>query len=173
MELKRIIPLMAEVAKRNYSHQFVVAAVGNLNEELYAGLKNIENVKFVYDASYDLLNVADAAIVTSGTATLETGIFKVPQVVVYKTGGLEYAIASRVVMVEFISLVNLIAAKEVVKELIQDEAQVEKIDQELQSLLTNNEYRSKMISEYDSIYKTLDTGSASENTARLMLEALK
>lgn len=172
MELKRIIPLMAEVANRNHDLIFVVAAVGNLNEQLYAELKNISNVKFIYDASYDLLNIADAAIVTSGTATLETGIFKVPQAVVYKTGSLEYSIASRVVMVEFISLVNLIAGKEVVKELIQDNAQVDKVNGELQNLLTNESYRSKMIEGYDSIYKTLDTGSASENTARLMLEAL-
>lgn len=172
MELKRIIPLMAEVVKKNPGWLFVVAAVGNLNEELYAGLKNISNVKFVYDASYDLLNIADAAIVTSGTATLETGIFKVPQAVVYKTGSFEYSIASRVVMVEFISLVNLIAGKEVVKELIQDDAQVDKVHAELQSLVLNSEYRSQMISEYESIYKTLDTGSASENAARLMLDYL-
>lgn len=172
MELKRIIPLMAEIAKKNLSYQFIVAAVGNLSEELYAEVKNISNVKFVYDASYDLLNVADAAIVTSGTATLETGIFKVPQVVVYKTGGFEYSIASRVVMVEFISLVNLIADKEVVKELIQDEATIEKVNEELQTLIADSDYRSKMLAEYDSIYQTLDTGSASENTARLMLQAL-
>jgi lipid-A-disaccharide synthase len=172
MELKRIIPLMAEVANKNSGYQFVVAAVGNLTEELYSELKNKANVKFVHDASYDLLNIADAAIVTSGTATLETGIFKVPQVVVYKTGSFEYSIASRLVMVEFISLVNLIAGKEVVQELIQDDAQIEKVNAELQNLVANNDYRSTMISEYESIYKNLDTGSASENTAKLMLEAL-
>lgn len=172
MELRRIVPLMAEVARKNPAHQFVVATVSNLDKTLYDELNGLPNVKFVYDASYDLLTVADAAIVTSGTATLETGIFKVPQVVVYKTGGFEYSIASRVVMVEFISLVNLIAGTEVVKELIQDDATLQKVNEELQSLLANGEYRSKMLAEYDSIYKTLDTGSASDNTARLILQAL-
>ncbi len=131
MELKRIVPLMVEVVRKNPDHQFIVAAVNNLNEELYSGLKNSRNVKLVYDASYDLLNVADAAIVTSGTATLETGIFKVPQVVVYKMSVLEYFILSRLVKVKFISLVNLIADKEVIKELIQDDAQPERITDEL------------------------------------------
>lgn len=172
MELKKMVPLMAEVVKKNLNYQFVVAAVNNLDEELYAELKSIANVKFVYDASYDLLSVADAAIVTSGTATLETGVFKVPQVVVYKMGAVEYQLVSRLVEVEFISLINLIAGKEVIKELIQENAQPDKVDKELSMLLTDANYRSKMLAEYEAIFKTLDTGSASENTARLILEAL-
>ncbi|GHM99336.1 lipid-A-disaccharide synthase [Cytophagales bacterium WSM2-2] len=173
MELKRIVPLMAEVVKQNPGYQFIVAAVSNLSTGLYGELATIENVKFVKDASYDLLTMADAAIVTSGTATLETGIFKVPQVVVYKMGALEYQLVSRLVKVKFISLVNLIAGKEVIKELIQDAAQQEQVNSELQLLLSDTHYRSTMLAEYSSIFKTLDTGSASENTARLMLEALK
>lgn len=173
MELKRIVPLMAEVVKKNPNYQFVVAAVNNLNESLYGELKNIENVKFVNDASYDLLSVADAAIVTSGTATLETGIFKVPQVVVYKMGSVEYQLVSRLVKVKYISLVNLIAEKEVIKEMIQDDAQQEKVNDELQLLLNNDQYRAIMLKEYMSVFTTLDTGSASDNTARLMLQALK
>jgi lipid-A-disaccharide synthase len=173
MELKTIVPLMADVVKRNPTFQFVVAAVNNLDEELYSLLKNISQVKFVYDASYDLLSVADAAIVTSGTATLETGIFKVPQVVVYKMGAFEYQLVSRLVMVEFISLVNLIAGKEVIKELIQDEAQPEKVSDELSLLLKEGPYRTTMLAEYDSIFKILDTGSASENTSKLMIDALQ
>ncbi|MGC4021142.1 MAG: lipid-A-disaccharide synthase [Cyclobacteriaceae bacterium] len=143
MELKRIVPLMAEIIKLNPSYQFVVAAVNNLSDELYIEFKNLSNLKFVFDASYDLLTVADAAIVTSGTATLETGIFKVPQVVVYKTGGFEYAIASRVVKVEFISLVNLIAGKEVVKELIQEEAIPTLVNAELSKLVKEEGYRAE------------------------------
>jgi len=173
MELKKMVPLMVEVVKKNPNHQFVVAAVNNLDPELYVGLKNIQNVKFVYDSSYDLLTVANAAIVTSGTATLETGIFNVPQVVVYKMGAVEYQLVSRLVKVEFISLVNLIAGKGVIKELIQDEAQPDKVNDELTLLLTEGPYRTTMLAEYDSIFKVLDTGSASENTAKLMLEALK
>lgn len=173
MELRKMVPLMVEVVKKNPNYQFVVAAVNNLDPELYAELKNIPNVKFVYDSSYDLLTIANAAIVTSGTATLETGIFKVPQVVVYKMGAAEYQLVSRLVKVEFISLVNLIAGKEVIKELIQDEAQPDRVNNELNLLLKEGNYRSAMLAEYDSIFKMLDTGSASENTAKLMLEALK
>ncbi len=172
MELKRIVPLMAEVATKNPAYQFVVAAVNNLGEDLYGGLKDLPNVKFVVEASYDLLSIADAAIVTSGTATLETGIFKVPQVVVYKMGSIEYQLVSRLVKVKFISLVNLIAGKEVIKEMIQDNARPENVSTELNLLLNNNDYRSAMLNEYDSIYKILDTGSASENAARLMMQAL-
>jgi lipid-A-disaccharide synthase len=172
MELKRIVPLMAEVAKKNPLHQFAVAAVNNLNEELYSELKNIQNVKFVYDASYDLLAVADAAIVTSGTATLETGVFKVPQVVVYKMGAIEYQLVKRLVKVKFISLVNLIAGKEVIRELIQEDALPDKINKEVSLLLEEGNYRSVMLREYDAIFQTLDTGSASQNTARLILASI-
>ncbi len=173
MELKRIVPLMAAVVGENPSVQFVVAAVSNLDEELYRELKERENVKFVYDASYDLLSVADAAMVTSGTATLETCIFKVPQVVVYKMGWMEYQLISRLVQVKFISLVNLIANKEVIKELIQTEARVDTIRKELEMLLSEIGYRNAMLHQYEAIFKTLDTGSASENTARLMMKDLK
>jgi lipid-A-disaccharide synthase len=173
MELKRMVPMMAEVVKNNPEYQFVVAAVDNLPKELYQPLAEISSVKFVFNSSYDLLSIADAAVVTSGTATLETGIFKVPQVVVYKMGGAEYAIVSRLVRVRFISLINLIADKEVIKELIQDEAQPQKISNELSQLLAEGDYRNRMRNEYDTIFTLLDTGSASENTARLMLQALK
>lgn len=168
VELKKIIPLMAEVVKMNPTGQFVVAAVSNLNEELYSELKNISNVKFVHEASYDLLTVADAAIVTSGTATLETGIFKVPQVVVYKMGKAEYSVVRSLVKVKFISLVNLIADKQVIKELIQDEANPTFLNNELSKLMNDKLYVAEMKMNYDSVYNILDTGSASENAARLM-----
>jgi lipid-A-disaccharide synthase len=172
MELKRIVPLMAEVAKANPSYQFVTASVSNLDDSLYESLQNIDNVKFIHDAAYDLLTVADAAIVTSGTATLETALFKVPQAVVYKTGGFEYAIASRVVSVEFISLVNLIAGKEVVKELIQEKAIPTILNQELSKLTEDLAYIAQIRNEYESIHRTLDTGSASDNAASLILKYL-
>lgn len=172
VELARIIPLMTEVVKLHPEFQFAVAAVNNLPRELYEPLSSMPNVTMVTDASYDLLSIAKAAIVTSGTATLETGIFKVPQVVVYKMGGLEYQIASRLVKVDFISLVNLIADKEVVKELIQSEATVATVSQELQQLMRNTLYRTTMLGEYNRIYQILDTGSASDNAGRLMVSYL-
>lgn len=172
-ELKKITPLMAGVASKNPDFQFVVAAVSNLGRDLYQDLKNLPNVKFVNDASYDLLRIADAAIVTSGTATLETALFKVPQVVVYKTSGLSYSIAKFLIKVRFISLVNLIADKEVVKEMIQDDASVEKVSNELKEIIENDAYRKKLLSDYDEIIRILDTGSASENTAQFMLKYLR
>lgn len=173
MELQRMVPLMAQVAVRFPQYQFVVAAVSNLPQVLYAPLTSLPNVKLVFDSSYDLLSVSRAAIVTSGTATLETGIFKVPQVVVYRMGALEYQVVKRLVKVRFISLVNLIADREVVKELIQEKAQLEIVVEELSQLMEDEAYREKMLSEYQRIYTILDTGSASENAARLMVGYLK
>ncbi|MCU0420839.1 MAG: lipid-A-disaccharide synthase [Cyclobacteriaceae bacterium] len=168
MELQRMVPLMAQVAHGRPDAQFVVAAVRNLPMALYGSLQGMPNVTFVYETTYDLLTHADAAIVTSGTATLETALFNVPQVVVYKAGWLEYAIAKRVVKVSFISLVNLIAGKQVVRELIQDHATADGIQQELAELLKDGNYRSEMLLAYGHLHQTLNVGSASENTARLI-----
>jgi len=172
MELKLIVPLMAQIADANREVQFVVARVSNLPNDLYFDLIGKDNVKFVEDETYDLLNHADAAIVTSGTATLETALFKVPQVVVYKTSRLEYAIASTLVKVAFISLVNLIAGREIIRELIQNKATQKNLQNELLKLLNDQTYIAAVKSEYDKLYTVLDTGSASENTARLIAEYL-
>ncbi len=172
MELKRMIPVMAEVVRMNPQFQFVVAAIDTLPQELYGPLRTISFVKFVYNSTYDLLKIADAAIVTSGTATLETGLFNVPQVVIYKGGKLEIAIIRTLVKVPFISLINLIANKPVIKELIQHDAHFDAIDAELKKLLSDGQYRTSMIQQYECIYQTLDIGSASENAASLMVKYL-
>jgi lipid-A-disaccharide synthase len=170
-ELQRIIPVMAEAVRIMPGYQFVVAAVQNLNEALYKPLVGLTNVKFVYDETYDLLSHAQAAVVTSGTATLETAIWRVPQVVVYKAGTLSYAIARSVIKVEFISLVNLIAGREIVRELIQYDTKPSIIVEELHAIM-NGPKRDNVLKGYDKIIETLDTGSASENTAQLMLQYL-
>ena len=172
MELKRMIPVMAEVVKMNPRYQFVVAAVKTLPEELYAPLQEIPSVKFVYESTYDLLVYARAAIVTSGTATLETGLFKVPQAVIYKAGSIEYLLLKRLVKIPFISLSNLIVNRLVFKEFIQDEMNAANLNAELKLLLEDTAYRNKMLDDYEEVYKILDTGSASENTARLMFNYL-
>ncbi len=169
-ELQKIVPVMAEVAKALPAFHFVVAAIRNLPHELYQPLSGLKNVSFIYDATYDLLTHASAAIVTSGTATLETALFKVPQVVVYKAGYLEYLIATQVVKVKFISLVNLIAGNEVVKELIQHSASAQQIGAELIKLVEEGSYRERMQKAYDQLYTTLDIGSASDNTAQLIVK---
>jgi len=168
-ELQKIVPVMAAVAKAQPAFHFVVAAIRNLPQQLYEPLAGLSNVTFIYDATYDLLTHASAAIVTSGTATLETALLKVPQVVVYKAGYLEYLIAAQVVKVKFISLVNLIAGKEVVKELIQDNASTELIGNELTQLVQQGNYRESMKKAYEQLYTTLDIGSASDNTAQLIV----
>jgi len=172
-EVIRIIPLMAGVASQLPHAQFGLATVSNLSEDLYAPLKKLSNVRFINDATYGLLTYAHAAIVTSGTATLETALFKVPQVVVYKTSTFSYRIAKMAIKVPFISLVNLIAEREVVKELIQQHASEEKTLNEIKKILEDANYREAMLKGYDDIIKTLDTGSASENTARLMIKYLE
>lgn len=168
-ELQGVIPVMREIVARFQEFQFAVATVNNLDKKLYEPLKEFPNVRFVQEDTYNLLQHARAAIVTSGTATLETALFRVPQIVVYKAARLSYLLAKMVIRVPFISLVNLIAGKEVVKELIQDDANVEKISAELKALLSDKAYRKGIVENYDAIIKVLDTGSASDNAARLMV----
>lgn len=172
-ELNTIVPLMVDVAKRFPDTQFAVAAVNNLDQVMYGGLKDLPNVKFVFEDTYNLLLYAKAAIVTSGTATLETALFRVPQIVVYKTSFITYTVVKWIIQVPYISLVNLIADKEVVKEMIQGDANPEKVSHELNELLNNALYRNNMLKNYDNIINILDTGSASQNTARLMTGYLK
>ena len=172
-ELLRTIPLMTSVVSKLPDVQFGLAVVDNLDQNLYAPLKGFSNVRFIQDATYNLLSNSYAAIVTSGTATLETALFRVPQVVVYRTSTLSYRIAKMLIKVPFISLVNLIANREVVKELIQDDASGQKTLNEISRILNDTDYRNQILTGYDEIIRILDTGSASENTARLMAGYLK
>jgi lipid-A-disaccharide synthase len=172
-EVSLIIPVMAEVAGRFPDAQFAVASVDNLSPALYEPLRKLPNVKFVTSATYDLLAHAHAAIVTSGTATLETALFKVPQVVVYRASPISYLIAKSVIRVPFISLVNLLAGREVVKELIQHEANASGLSAELEKLLNDKSYRLRIMKGYNEIIQKLDTGSASENLANLILDYLE
>jgi lipid-A-disaccharide synthase len=172
-ELKTIIPLMASVVKKFPTTQFAVAAVSNLDQVMYSELKALPNVKFVFEDTYNLLLNVKAAIVTSGTATLETALFRVPQIVVYRTSFLTYQIVKGLIKVPYISLVNLIADKEVVKEMIQGDANPEKVSEEMNLLLNDDAYRNNMLKNYDEIIRILDIGSASENTAKLMVRYLQ
>jgi lipid-A-disaccharide synthase len=173
MELKRIVPLMAEVVRKHPEYQYGIAAIDGPDPSLYQPLKDIPGVHFVNNDTYNLLHVASSAIVTSGTATLETGLFRIPQMCVYRTGWLEMKIARSLVKVKFISLINLIAGHEVIRELIQEDATVKEISKELAKLTPNGPYRRAMLDEYGKIYQLLDTGSASENAARLMVGYLE
>jgi lipid-A-disaccharide synthase len=173
MELARTVPLLAEVVKRHPGFQFAVAAVDGIDNTLYDPIKAIPGVRVIFGDTYNLLSVARAAIVTSGTATLETGLLKVPQVCIYRAGWLEMKIARAVVQVKWISLINLIAGKEVIRELIQEDANVIDLSAELSRLVEDEAYRATMVGEYNKLYQVLDTGSASDNAARLMIGYLK
>ncbi len=136
-EVAHILPVVEQVINQNTAWHFVVARVDNLPAELYSNLDKHTNCTLVEGATYDLLAHADAAIVTSGTATLEAALWHVPQVVVYKTSLFSYLIARAVVKVPYISLVNLIAGRELVKELIQQDCTAEQITAEVANQLRN------------------------------------
>ncbi|PKK34922.1 lipid-A-disaccharide synthase [Siphonobacter sp. SORGH_AS_0500] len=169
-EVKRMLPKMLSVRNQFPQYQFVIGKVSNLSDALYA--TDVADLSFVTDASYDLLSVAHSALVTSGTATLETALFNVPEVVCYEAGSLTYLIAKQLVKVPFISLVNLIADKEVVKELIQEEFNTERIAKELK-LTLEGASRQTMLKEYKRLQELIGQPGASERTGGLMVKALK
>jgi len=170
-ELNNMLSVMLELVKKFPNAQFVIAGVSNLKKELYYPAIEV-GIKVVFDQTYDLLHHATAAIVTSGTATLETALFRVPQVVVYKTSGLSYAIAKRLIRVPFISLVNLIAERKVVSELIQGDYNEKKLSQELNLILANIQHKAGILDGYTEIKEKLGDQSASDTTAKLLIEAL-
>lgn len=167
-EIENMLGLMSSLTKEYADIQWVVAGISNFDTGFYT--MHGGDFKVVFDQTYNLLEVADAAIVTSGTATLETALFKVPQVVVYKTSNFSYQIAKRLVKIKYISLVNLVAQKQVVKELVQDEFSLKNTKNELEKLIFDNKCRDKQLMEYNGIIETLGTTKASENAA---LEILK
>jgi lipid-A-disaccharide synthase len=173
IELQRMNPLLLQTIRAFPQYHFVIAAIKELDDDLYNSFRQIPNVSFVFDSTYDLLSHAYAAIVTSGTATLETGLFKVPQLVVYKATKLEYAIGSRLVKVDYISLVNLIVGKPILKEFIQHNANLKNVSEELKKLMEDSNYRTSMLSGYEEVYSKLDIGSASLTAAEKMFLALK
>ena len=166
-EILKKLPIMLEVAKHFPAYQFVVAKAPGLEENFYAGLlAPYNNVSSVVNKTYELLMQSKAALVTSGTATLETALFGVPEVICYKGSSFSYQIAKRLIKIKFIGLVNLIMNKEVVKELIQGELTVEKLQHELNELL-NNHVKQKQIKEDYILLKDLLSkgGHASANAA--------
>lgn len=173
-EITSILPIMLQTTRQFPEYQFVVGTVSNLPDKLYSDLlADYPTVKRVDDAAYDLLQVATAALVTSGTATLETALLNIPQVVCYKTTGISYAIAKRLIAVPFISLVNLIADREVVKELIQNDLTPIRAATELQAILPGNTGRSTQLAGYAIVQQKMGEPGASERAGRLMVEALQ
>lgn len=171
-EINAMLDRMVSLVKEFPNSQFVIAGVDSLPESDYLAAKSA-GIKVVFDQTYDLLSHATAAVVTSGTATLETALFRVPQVVVYRTSAISYRIAKNLIRVPYISLVNLIAGKEVVKELIQDDFSIENLKNELNRIFSNLVYKGEMLQGYDLIQERIGEGSASDTTAELILQSLK
>jgi lipid-A-disaccharide synthase len=149
-----------------------VGAAPSVSEDFYHKLVGNTEVKIVFNQSYDLLKMSDAALVTSGTATLETALFEVPEVVCYKGNVLSYQIAKQLVKVKYISLVNLILDKPVVKELIQSDVTKEKVSSELRKILLDLSYRNEMLENFKKLKKLLGGKGASQNTAKEIYEYL-
>ena len=163
-EVERVYMELKKVARNFSDTLFVVAAIGDL-DHFYDGFQCIQNCMVITDSTYDLLAIADAAVVTSGTATLETALFNVPQVVVYKTSNLTYEIAKRLINVKFISLVNLLLNREAVPELIQEDFQSADIKARLKEIIEDGKFRNKQLESYKEIRQLLGSKNASEHAA--------
>lgn len=171
-EVKKILPIMLQAAAEKRDYKIVIGKAASLDESIYQEfISNYPEVELSVEGTYSLLSKANLALVTSGTATLETALFKVPQVVCYKGSFISFQIAKRIVDVPFISLVNLIAGRELVKELIQSELNKTKLLAEI-SRLETEEGRSKMMSDYDDLIVSLGQSGASEKAASLLLKTL-
>jgi len=169
-EISRLLPDMLAVVNQFPHYQFVIAGAPSFNMEYYRQFFAHKNIPVIFNATYDILNVAEAAVVASGTATLETALFNVPQVVVYKGNAITIGIARMLIKIKFISLVNLIMDSEVVKELIQQECNPSTIIAELDSLLNDKAYRHKMLADYDVLDEKMGTPGASAKTAALIVK---
>ncbi|MGF1922634.1 MAG: lipid-A-disaccharide synthase [Bacteroidia bacterium] len=167
-EIERLLPVMLSVIDQFPNYQFVIAAAPTFAFAYYQKFIGQRKAKLVFSQTYDLLSVATAAVVASGTATLETALFKVPQVVVYKGGAISIAIARMLVNIKFISLVNLIMDKKVVTELIQEDCNTQKIIAALK-LIVDGIQRDKMLKDYGDLANKMGTPGASERTARLIV----
>lgn len=172
-EVKRVLPVMLKAASHFPDYQFVVAGVSSLDKSLYKKILGNSDVFLIENQTYELLQNSSAAVVTSGTATLETALLTVPEVVCYKATGFSYFLAKWMIKVKFISLVNLVMDKEVVKELIQGELTEENIVKELELLLHNSKRQRKLLEDYEELKDRLGSAGASEKAAEVITEAMK
>jgi lipid-A-disaccharide synthase len=169
------LPIMLKVASHFPEYEFIVAKAPGLPDEFYDGLLSAyKNVGYVSNQTYELLESAEAAIVTSGTATLETALFGTPEVICYKGSKISYEIAKRLVKIKYICLVNLIMDKEVVKELIQDDLTEKNLVEELNKILFDAARKKQLAEDYTTLKNLLKAGGdASANAASLIVNDLR
>ena len=168
-EVEKMLSVMLAMVPKFEDFQFVIAGAPSLEPSFYRAFITTKNVHFITGATYDLLHNAHSALVTSGTATLETALFKVPQVVCYKGNWLSYQIAKRIITLKYISLVNLIMDKEVVKELIQNDLTPTNLTTELKKIIEGPQ-RALMLNSYDKLANKLGGTGASERAAHLIIQ---
>lgn len=174
-EITKKLPIMLEASKDFPEVQFIVGQAPGITDQFIQSFTNkYQNVTVLKNKTYDLLSVADAALVTSGTATLETALFRVPEIVCYKGSPISYAIAKKLIKVKYISLVNLIMDKPIVKELIQEELTTKNIKSELTELLFNEQRKTTFQQDANDLYNLLSAGGkASQKAANLINQMLQ
>ncbi|WP_412477053.1 lipid-A-disaccharide synthase [Flavobacterium sp. TBRC 19031] len=171
-EIAKMLSVMLSVVDDFPAYQFVIAGAPSQEYAFYETFLLHQNVKFISNKTYDLLSIAKAALVTSGTATLETALFKVPEVVCYKGSWISYQIAKRIITLKYISLVNLIMDEAVVTELIQDQFNTANLKNELQKILDDN-HKKTLLAKYDELENKLGGLGASAKTAKFIINDLK
>lgn len=172
MELKTKLPVMLSLVDQFPQYRFVIAGAPNMSPEVYAELTRGYDVQIVYSQTYELLQQAESAVVTSGTATLETALFGVPQVVCYIGNAISYQIAKRLVHVKYIAIVNLILDKPLVTELIQNDCTPEHLKRELGLILKGQPKRDEIEKGYATVREMLGKGGASEKVAQSLLKTI-
>ena len=171
-EITKMLSVMLSIIDDYKNYQFVIAGAPSKEIEFYNQIIGDKKVAFINNKTYDLLSVSYAALVASGTATLETALFKVPQVVCYKGGNISYQIAKRIITLKYISLVNLIMDQEVVTELIQNNFNKKNLQKELSKILSEN-HREKLFLRYSDLEKKLGGKGASKKVAQMIVGGLK
>ena len=171
-EVEKMLSIMLSATTSFPDYQFVIAGAPSLDDDFYSRFLKNSQVKFVSGETYSLLQCSHAALVTSGTATLETALFKVPQVVCYKGSWVSYQIAKQIITLDYISLVNLIMEKEVVRELIQDQLTPKALTSELKNVISGPR-RSAILADYTELEKKLGGPGASRKAAQKIVSLLK
>ena len=170
-EIKVKLPIMLDAVKSLKNYQIVIAGAPNQTAKMYEEFE-AQGCKIIFGQTYDLLSNSEAAIVTSGTATLETAILNIPEVVCYKGSWISYFIARSLIKINYISLVNLIMDQQIVRELIQGECNPFKIREELDLLLNDKNYREAMLSNFEIMREKLGGQGASKKVAHSLLKTI-
>ncbi|ALO16879.1 Lipid-A-disaccharide synthase [Salinivirga cyanobacteriivorans] len=175
-EIKGLLPMMLRLKSHFPEYQFLISAAPGISEDYYAQfMDDDKNNNLIHNDTYQMVKHADACIVASGTAALETALIGTPQVAVYKVGGgiLAHAVGRLVIKVKWATLVNLIMQKEIIKELLQKDFTFAKLKKELKAILPNGEKRANLLNQYQELYTKMGNTGASARAAESMVKRLK